>query len=178
MKNFKVLISILSIVIFTTFNIHAQKTNDKSGKSFFLLENNTAKFSIKFPANYKLSESSTENNLKTELYRAIKGKEVYMLKYEEHKNPAISSYNENYMEASLESFITGIGASLIKKEEIKQNKNKGTEAFLSLDGKNLNVFFRVFIINKVQFQLVVITKESKKTDEIKSFFNSFICKEK
>jgi hypothetical protein len=72
-----------------------------------------------------------------------------MLKYTEHKNPAISSGNPYYMDASLESFITGIKGTLQKRQSFKYGKYSGLEAFLNLDDKNLNVFYRVLIIDRV-----------------------------
>ena len=96
-----------------------------------------------------------------------------MFKYKEHTNPADSADNRVYMDASSESFITGIKGTLIKKSDFKYNKTNGLEAYLSLDNKNMNVFYRVLILKRVQYQIIVITKSEEKTAEINSFFNSF-----
>ncbi|MCD4792605.1 MAG: hypothetical protein K8R54_05180 [Bacteroidales bacterium] len=163
------------ILIFNSGIINAQKTHDNSGNSDFVLTKDKPSFTIKFPGKYKLEESKEEKGLKTEMFRSEIGNEVYMLKYTEHSNPAVASANEHYMDASLESFITGIKASLIKKSDFKFNKSKGLEAYLSLDNKNMNVFYRVLIIKKVQYQLIVITKAEEKNTVINNFFKSFIC---
>ncbi len=176
MKKILISLSALSLIIFFQFNLNAQKTNDHSKGDAFILKMEQPKFSIKFPASYKLEESSKDKGLKTELYRAVSGDNVYMLKYTEHKNPVVSADNEDYMQASIESFVTGIKGTLIKKDTFKYKKTKGTEVFLSLDGKNMNVFYRVLIIDKVQYQLIVITKAKVKTYSIKNFFNSFVCR--
>ncbi len=175
MKKILISLLILSLIIFSQFNLSAQKTNDNSKGTGVVLKMEQPNFSINFPTNFKLEESSKDKGLKTELYRAVSGDDVYMLKYTEHKNPAVSADNDTYMQASIESFVTGIKGTLIKKDTFKYKKTKGTEAFLSLDGKNMNVFYRVLIINKVQYQLIVITKAEAKTSAIKNFFASFVC---
>ncbi len=164
---------ILLVSILLSFSLSAQKTNVSTNNTSFKLKKEKPSFSINFPAEYKMEESSDNEGLKTELYRALLGNEVYMLKYTEHSNPVVSSDNETYMNASLQSFETGIKGTIQNSKKIKYNKIKGAEAFLSLDDKNMYVFYRVFIINKVQFQLIVISNEKEKTKNIKTFFESF-----
>lgn len=171
MEQLKKILSVFFLVI-AFFNVYSQNSNDKNISKNFILKSEKPKFKIIFPAAYKLEESRSEKGLKTELYRAVKYEDVFMFKYSEHKNPAVSSENKKYMEASLESFINGIKATLIKKSEFKQKKQKGTEAFLKIQDKNLNVFYRVLIVKNVQYQLIVITKSLQKSTEINSFFNS------
>lgn len=154
-------------------SVFAQKTEDNSATQGFILKSVKPKFSITFPASYKQEEHTVENGLKTELYRAVKGDNVYMFKFTEHKNPAVSSDNKMYMEASLESFVNGIQADLIKKYDFKEKKQKGLEAFLKIPDKNLYVFYRVLIIKHVQYQIIVITKDMQKSIEINKFFASF-----
>lgn len=167
------LVSLTFVLFF--FTTEAQKVRDNSGESVFVLKKDNPSFMIKFPGKYKLEESKEETGLKTELFRYEIGNEVYMFKYTEHKNPAVSSDNKVYMDASLESFVTGIKGTLIKKTDFKYNKTNGLEAYLSLDNKNMNVFYRVLIIKKVQYQLIVITKAEEKNTVINNFFKSFIC---
>ena len=169
----KLLVSILALIIISYSNINAQKTNDNSKTTSHLLTQDNPAFSISFPDEYNLEESSNDNGLKTEFYRSVSGDNVYMFKYTQHKNPAVSSDNEVYMLASVESFVNGIEGTLINKEKIKYKKSNGMDAFLTIDDKNLNVFYRVLIINRVQYQLIVITKAEEKTSGIKNFFNSF-----
>ena len=166
MKNY--IISIISVIfLLTSFQSVSQNSNS------FKLTNEKPNFVIDFPSNYNLEESHIDKGLKSELYRCEFNSDIFMFKYTEHKNPAVSGDNEVYMEASLESFITGIKGTLIKKSKIKLDKTSGLEAFLSLDNKNMNVFYRVLILKRVQYQIIVITKSQEKTTEINSFFNSF-----
>lgn len=174
MKNVLYLLFSTAFVLFS-FAIEAQKVQDKSDESDFILQKDDPSFIIKFPGVYKLEESKEEKGLKTELFRSELGNEVYMFKYTEHKNPAVSGDNKVYMDASLESFITGIKATLIKRSDFKYYKTTGLEAYLSLDNKNMNVFYRVLILDRVQYQFIVITKAEEKTAAIKNFFNYFIC---
>lgn len=169
----KLLVSILALFIISHSHINAQKTNDHSTTTGHVLKQENPNFSITFPVEYTLEESSSDKGLKTEFYRAVSGEDVYMFKYTQHKNPAISADNEVYMLASVESFVTGIRGTLQKKEKINFKKSTGMDAFLTIDDKNLNVFYRVLIINRVQYQLIVITKAEEKTSGIKNFFNSF-----
>ncbi len=164
---------ILLVSILLSFSLSAQNTNVSTKKTSFKLTKEKPSFSINFPAEYKMEESSDNKGLKTELYTALLGTDVYMLKYTEHSNPVVSSDNETYMNASLQSFETGIKGTIQNSKKIKYNKIKGTEAFLSLDDKNMYVFYRVFIINKVQFQLIVISNEKERNRKIKTFFDSF-----
>ena len=128
MKKTLTTLSIISLLVLSV-SLNAQKVNDKSLQSEFILKSEKPNFSITFPAKYKLAETTTEKGLKKELYRAVQGNDVYMIKYTEHKNPAVSANNENYMDASLESFITGINATLIKKETFKYKKTKVQRRF-------------------------------------------------
>ncbi len=163
----------ITLKIFTFLFFLFNLSNLAGQNAGFILKSDKPKFKISFPADYKLEESRKENGLKTELYKAIKNDNVYMFKYTEHKNPAVSSDNKMYMDASLESFSNGIQADLIKKYEFKQKKQKGLEAFLKISDKNLYVFYRVFIIKHVQYQIIVITKSEEKTPSVTNFFDSF-----
>ncbi len=172
MKNLFKVFGLLFLLL-NVFLMNAQKVSDSSEKSGFLLKSENPEYKIVFPTAYKLEESKTDKGLKTEFYRAVKDDNIYMFKFTEHKNPAVSSDNKVYLEASLESFINGIKADLIKKYEFKEKKQKGLEAFLTIPDKNLNVFYRVVIVKHVQYQIIVITKSKEKTAEISKFFNSF-----
>jgi len=172
MKNLTSILFLLYI-IFAINLVQAQQSNNNISKKTLIVKSDKPKFEITFPADYKLEESKTENSLETRLYRAVKNENVFMLKYTEHKNPAVSSDNQVYMNASLESFKNGIHADLIKKSEFKEKKEKGLEAFLKISDKDLYVFYRVLIIKHVQYQIIVITKVEDKTKEINQFFNSF-----
>jgi hypothetical protein len=88
-------------------------------------------------------------------------------------NPIVSIENEKYVRAALNAFIKGINAVLISDRVIEHNKIKGIEAELSVNNKDMNVFYRLFIVNKVQYELTVLTKLSAKNEEIDKFFNSF-----
>ncbi|MCD6556533.1 MAG: hypothetical protein J7K64_05000 [Bacteroidales bacterium] len=172
MKNIFKIILVL-FFFFNIFNSEAQKVKDTSDNSAYLLKSEKPKFQITFPTNYKLEDSKTEKGLKTMFYRAVKNDDVYMFKFTEHKNPAVSPDNQVYMNASLESFVTGIHAELIKKFEFKEKKEKGLEAFLKIPDTQMNVFYRVLIVKHVQYQLIVITKAEEKTEEIINYFKSF-----
>lgn len=172
MKHFNKFLSVFILIIFFS-TVYSQKNNDYNASNNFTIKSEKPKFKITFLSEYKLEESKTEKGLKSEFYRAVKGENVFMFKYSEHKNPAVSSDNKIYMNASLESFMNGVGADLIKKYEFKVKKQKGLEAFLKIQDKNLNVFYRVIIVKHVQYQIIVITKTDKKTDEINNFFDSF-----
>ncbi|MCF6365194.1 MAG: hypothetical protein L3J35_03235 [Bacteroidales bacterium] len=169
----KLLISILALVVFSQSNIYAQKTNDNSKSTGFVLKKNRPSFSIRFPSEYKLEESSENKGLKTEFYKSFLGEDIFMFKFSEHKNPAVSSDNEVYLNASVESFVNGVGGSIVNKDNIKYKKTNAIDAFITIDDKNLNVFYRVLIINHVQYQLIVITKSNDKTSVIQNYFNSF-----
>ena len=173
MKHF--ILSFSLIFLLFNFSLQGQKTADNPNDTTYTLKLEKPSFMISFPGEYILEESSENNGLKTELYITMVNDEVYTLKYTEHKNPAISSGNPYYMDASLESFVTGIKGTLSDKKSFKYGKYSGLEAFLTLDDKNMNVFYRVLIIDRVQYQLIVITKSSEKTKMIKNFFNTFIC---
>ncbi len=160
-------------IVFGSGFLSAQKTEDNQKENVFVLKSDKPKFSIEFPAKYKLEESKTDNGLKTEFYRCEKNGNIFMFKYTEHENPAVSPDNKTYTEASLQSFIDGIKAELISKYYYKIKKQKGLEAFLKIPDKNLHVFYRITIVKHVQYQIIVITKSDKKTDDISSFFNSF-----
>ncbi len=163
----------LFFLIINNLFINAQKDKNTPLNADYILKSENPKFQISFPGTYKIEDSKTENGLKTMFYRSVKNNDIYMFKYTEHKNPAVSSDNKMYMEASLESFINGIRADLIKKYEFKNKKQKGLEAFLKIPDKNLHVFYRVIIHKHIQFQLIVITKSEIKTPEINRFFTSF-----
>lgn len=171
MKHLLFLLTTITFVLFS-LTINAQKVQDKSD---FILQKDDPSFMIKFPGKFKLEESKEDKGLKTELFRTEIGNEVYMFKYKEHTNPAVSADNRVYMDASLESFITGIKGTLIKKSDFKYNKTNGIEAYLYLDNKNMNIFYRVLVIDKVQYQFIVITKAEEKNAVINKFFNSFNC---
>jgi len=171
----KILSSILSLIILSQLNLSAQKTNDKSvDKKDFMLKHEKPNFSIKFPANYKFEESSKNKGLKNEMYRAVLNGDVFMLKFSEHKNPIVSEYNQEYLQASVDALAKGIKGSIIKTEKIDFFNHKGMEASISLNEKSLNVFSRIFIINKVQYEIIVITKSKLKTSLVNNFFNSFV----
>lgn len=175
MNNILTLLSILSFIIFSQLNLTAQKTNDKSGnKKAFVLKHEKPNFSITFPASFKLEESSKTKGLKTELYTTILNDDVYMIKYTEHENPVISEYNQEYLKVSVDEFVRGIKGTLINSGNIEFLNHKGIEAYILLNEKNLNVFSRIFIVNKVQYEIVVIAKTKIKTSSINNFFNSFI----
>jgi hypothetical protein len=152
----------------------AQKERDVSNDTSVMLRNEDPAFIIKFPNQYSLKESNEDKGLKSERYESEFKGDIYMLKYSEHKNPAVSGDNRVYMDASLDSFITGIKGTLIQKNEFKYLKTNGLEAFLSIDGKNLYVFYRVLIVDRVQYQIIVITKSKEKTKETDQFFKSLI----
>lgn len=161
------IIFILSSLLFS-INIFAQNEAYK-------LKNEDLGFSIEFPAEYILAESNEDNGLKNYLYKSEFESDVFMFKFTEHKNPAVTGENIFFMDASVESFVTGIKGTLLKKFNFKYGKTSGTEAFLSLDNKNLNVFYQVIIIDRIQYQIIAITKHDDKTKTIDTFFNSFIC---
>ena len=167
MKNYVLLI--MSFIFLMISSQSVSQNNDSS-----ILKSEKPNFKIEFPSNYNLEESNIDKGLKSDLYRCEFNNDIYMLKYTEHKNPAVSGDNEVYMGASLESFITGIKATLINKSKIKYGKTTGLDAYLSLDNKSMNVFYRVLILKRTQYQIIVITKSKDKTVEINSFFNSFI----
>jgi hypothetical protein len=98
-----------------------------------------------------------------------------MLKFSEHKSPAVSGDNRMFMDASLDSFVTGIRGSLMQKNEFKYMQTNGLEAFISLDEKNRFVYYRVLIIDRVQYQIIVITKTKDKSQDTDQFFKSFNC---
>ncbi len=172
----KILFLILSAFLLNISISDAQKSKDTFSDNQFLLISKKPYFKINFPAQYKLEDSKTEKGLKTMFYKAVYKNDVYLFKFTEHKNPAVSSDNKAYMNASLQSFIDGINAELIKKYDYKDKKGKGMEAFLTIPDKNLNVFYRVTIIKHVQYQIIVITKSKDKTEEVTNFFNSFTSK--
>ncbi len=172
MKNFLTL-SFVFFLIYSNVNIAAQKVKDISSSSAFVLKSEKPKFQITFPAKFKNEKNNIKNGLKSAFYRCAKNEDVFMLKFTEHKNPAVSSDNKVYTEASLESFTAGIHAALIKKYTFKEKKLNGLEAFMKIADKNLYVFYRLIIYKQVQYQIIVITKSDTKTDIINNFFNSF-----
>ncbi len=172
MKNFLTL-SFVFFLIYSNVNIAAQKVKDISPNSDFVLNSEKPKFQITFPGKFSTDENNTKNGLKSAFYRCVKNEDVFMLKFTEHKNPAVSSDNKVYTDASLESFTAGIHAALIKKYTFKEKKLNGLEAFMKIADKNLYVFYRLIIYKQVQYQIIVITKSDTKTDIINNFFNSF-----
>ncbi len=172
MKNFLTL-SFVFFLIYGNVNIAAQKVKNSSSDSHFVLNSEKPKFQITFPGKFNTEENNTKNDLKSGLYRCVKSEDVFMLKFTEHNNPAVSSDNKVYTDAALESFTAGIHAALIKKYAFKEKKLKGLEAFMKIADKNLYVFYRLIIYKQVQYQIIVITKSNTETDEINNFFNSF-----
>lgn len=158
---------------FLSIGLSAQKLNDKLSENSYILDSEKPKFSITFPSKFKLSESKVEKGLKSEMYQSVKDGNIFMLTYSEHKNPAVSSENKMFTEASLNSFMKGTGSELIKKYEFKQKKQKGLEAVLKMKEKNLYIFYRVFIYKHTQFQLTVISNSPEKSEDVNNFFNSF-----
>lgn len=175
MKKILTLLSILSLIIFIQFNLTAQKTNDKSvNEQAFVLKHEKPNFSIKFPTTYKLQESSKNKGLKNEMYRSVNNGDVFMLRYSEHENPVISEYNQEFLQASVNALARGIKGTIVSTEKIEYKNHKGLEALISLNEKNLNVFSRIFIVNKVQYEIIVISSAKLKTSLVNNFFNSFV----
>lgn len=172
MKNHIILLLFIALITFN--DSFAQKERDDSSDTSFILRNEDPSFIIKFPSLFSLKESNEDKGLKSERYESVYNEEIYMLKYSEHKNPAISGDNKVFMDASLDSFVTGIKGSLMTKTEFKYYKTTGLEAYITIDGKNLNVFYRVLIIDRIQYQIIVITKSKEKNKEIDQFFKSLI----
>jgi hypothetical protein len=169
----KYFFSVLSFFLILNFSSVAQKTIDNLCDTCFVLKHQKHGFSVQFPGHYKLKETKEDKGLKSEWFEAIANDEIFMFKYSEHKNPAVSGDNQVYMDASLDSFITGIKGSLIKKSNLKYDKTNCLEALVSINEKNLNAFYRVMIIDHVQYQMIVITKKSEKSEAAEKFFKSF-----
>jgi hypothetical protein len=172
MKTKPIVLVILYLFILQTG--FGQKERDASNDSLFILKNESPSFLVKFPAAYSLKESSIDNGLKSERYESVFNDDIYMLKYSAHKNAAVTGDNQVFMDASLESFVNGIKGTLIDKSTFKYYKTNGIEAFISIDEKNLYVFYRVLIIDRVQYQIIAITKSKEKTKAIDRFFKSLI----
>jgi hypothetical protein len=167
MKNSLIsVLGIILLVIVSATSSHAQ--------SVYKLESDKPSFSIVFPAEYSKVESSENEGLKNEHYRAEYNQDVYLFKFAEHKSPKVSGENTGYMQASLESFLTAVEGRLIKKNMFTFGESNGLDAFLTLEKKNMNVFYRVLIVDKVQYQIIVITKDEGKSRAVNNFFNSFI----
>jgi hypothetical protein len=158
------------LMIFTCgSNIIAQNRNENLNRP----EIKNPECLVEFPTAFILEEQKDENGFKTELYKGVKDNVIYIFQYSEHMNPIVSIENEKYVRAALNAFIKGINAVLISDRVIEHNKIKGIEAELSVNNKDMNVFYRLFIVNKVQYELTVLTKLSAKNEEIDKFFNSF-----
>ncbi len=171
----KMVLLIVTLPVLTCLPLMAQKTVDNPNDSAYILKHIAPEFTIQFPNSYVLKESKEDKGLKSELYESVYEDDIFMLKYSEHKNPAVSSDNRVFMDASLDSFVTGIRGTLMNKNEFKYLQTNGLEAFISLDEKNRYVYYRVLIIDRVQYQIIVITKTKEKTQDTDQFFKSFNC---
>ncbi len=169
----KIILFLIAGFQFLTINTFAQNDNVVSNEMSFKLYHEKPTFSIKFPNSYFLKENDEVKSLITKHYESTYNNEVFILKFIEHKNHAVSSDNTIFMNTSLDSFVKGIKGDLIERDEFKYNKIKGVEAFLSIKGKDLNVFYRDIIIDRVQYQIIVITKAKIKSTEADNFFDSF-----
>ena len=164
-----------TLTLLSCLPLMAQKMADNPNDTSFILKHSTPEFTIQFPNSYVLKESKVNNGLKSELFESEYMGDLFMLKFSEHKNPAVSGDNRMFMDASLDSFVTGIRGTLINKNDFKYLQNNGLEAYISLVESNRYVFYRVLIIDRVQYQIIVITKAKDKTQETELFFKSFNC---
>ncbi|MBI1343559.1 MAG: hypothetical protein GC171_11550 [Terrimonas sp.] len=132
------------------------------------------KTTISFPAAFEesFSEKETTNGIrKTVKVSASLKDDVYF--FSATKHVVDIPEKEKMATVSVNSFTETIKGEIKKKEPFTYNGNTGAEALIYLPEQNAYVHYRALLIDRFQYQFVVIDKEEGSSEAVSRFFASF-----
>ena len=162
------LIFVLFAALFFDFSVdknsleYASKWKDYKSKE--------GKVSIQFPAEYTESDASEEERISKTVTCTMKDK-TYMLNFTVH-----STKIQNVKEAlalSLATFSKELKADVKSEGEFNVKKNKGIDCVMYLPEFGMYGFYRVLVVEKYHYQILILSANEKKDADDDKFFKSF-----
>lgn len=135
-------------------------------------ENQEAKISIKFPAEYV--ESTTEQDKATTYKAQLQNdKMLFLASSSVHEN-SVENDIDGLLETSIESFGESLNASLVSVKPIKLKRVRGSLATFNFGAGNAKIEYRVFLNGNLQYQVITAQLGTEYDQEIADkFYKSF-----
>lgn len=123
----------------------------------FYYSSSAGNFSIVFPTQYKI-ETTDNGDSETVKISSTSNEQTYFASYTVH-SVELTDLKE-LAEVSLNTFSEQLGATVSEQSEWKVNKNSGLKATMNMAEQDIKVQYFVIIVEQVQFQLIVLAKNS------------------
>lgn len=141
-------------------------------QKWYTYENNEAKMSIKFPAQF---EESVKEKEKSTTYKAQMqgGGMLFLASGSVHKS-TLENDIDGLLETSLNSFTKSLDGAIVSTERIELKGVQGSFSILTMgDGSN-KIEYRVFLKGNKQYQIISAQLESEFDQEVADeFYKSF-----
>ena len=121
----------------------------------FKFTSEEGKFSIVFPSSFQSETITQENNTKTVKISAEAKNQNYMATYTIHQmemnNPG------SLAQTSLDAFVEAAKGTVQNQSEWKIKNNPGIKSIILLDGQDAKIEYRVIIVGKIQYQVIIVS---------------------
>ena len=141
-------------------------------------ESSEFKVSIQFPGDYEenIKEKTGDDDKITRTLRVTCKYSGNSYTLNVTKHPITFTDTKSLAQTSLTSFTNALNGELISQETYTQKGNDGLDATIYLSESDRYVHYRVILIDRFQYQLVIIDKKSSLSDDADDFMSSFKMK--
>ncbi len=133
------------------------------------------KISVIFPSEFEeeIKEKTADNGdiTRTLKLKCKKGENTYMLNVTKH--PFNMTDAKGLAETSLEAFARGVKGDIRKQEIFTQKGHEGIDAKLYLSEQNKYVYYRIILVGRLQYQMVIMENNSTLSGNANDFLISF-----
>lgn len=134
-------------------------------------KSSAGKMSITFPASFQEEESELESGTIMKISASV-GNVIYYASYTQHEVDLVDK--EELAQVSLTAFVENTGGNIITQKEWVVKKNKGLEATIEIEESNTLLVYKVVLVGRIQYQLVVGSpKDEWNQNEADRFFRTF-----
>ncbi len=170
--NLNKIITISYIIFFISFSTNLFSQNPNTYLNY------KGNCKITFPNTYTKKESVTKGGLVVTKVQTQKDGNAYMFSFNVHNENITKIGTDKILDVSINAFNNRLKGRIMKTETFYYNngdkKYKGKEIKTYIAKSNYYVFYRAMIINRIQYQIIIITKDENKNSVGNSFFNSFV----
>lgn len=138
-------------------------------------ESSEFKVSMSFPCIYENTVTEKTNDA-NEVTRTLKvkcksGDNTYILNVSKH--PMSLTDPKGLAETSVNSFVKAVNGELKSRELYTQKGNEGLDALIYMPAQSKYVHYRVILLNRLQYQVIVINNSESLSAADRDFLQSF-----